>query len=110
MMRLSAAVMLSAFASGAWAQAPVCIPPEEPWVPVSEADFREYADLVAADFERYFSALTRHFQCLEQAWQDGLDRGRRVAADREAFAARAGALGIGERIGVDPPDVPSPPE
>jgi hypothetical protein len=101
MKRLAAAVLLSACANGAVAQAPVCILPEKPWVPVSEADFREYADLVAADFERYFSALTRHFQCLEQAWQDGLDRGRRVAADREAFAARAKTLGLQDRIGVD---------
>ena len=34
------------------AQAPLCVPPEEPWVPDSEADFRAYADLVAADFEQ----------------------------------------------------------
>lgn len=66
MTRLGAAV-LSAWAGGAWAQAPLCVPPETPWVPVSEADFRDYADLVAQDFERYFSALTRHFQCLEVA-------------------------------------------
>lgn len=40
------------------AQAPFCAPPEEPWAPESEADFRAYVDLAAADFERYFSAKT----------------------------------------------------
>ena len=63
-------------------------------MPDSEADFREYADLVAADFERYFSALARHFQCLEAAWQDGIDPGRKVAALREVFVIRAEALGL----------------
>ena len=38
------------------AQAPLCVPPEEPWVPDSEADFQAYADLVAADFDQYFLA------------------------------------------------------
>lgn len=102
------ALILSAWAGGAWAQAPVCMPPEKPWAPVSEADFREYADLVAQDFERYFSTLTRHFQCLEQAWQDGIEQGRQVAADREAFAARARALGLQDRIGMDPSHLEAP--
>lgn len=71
MTRLAAAI-LAVGAGSAWAQAPLCVPPEKPWVPVSEADFRAYADLVAGDFERYFSALTKHYQCLEAAWQDGI--------------------------------------
>lgn len=40
------------------AQAPLCVPPEEPWMPENDADLRAYVDLLAADFERYFSALT----------------------------------------------------
>lgn len=40
------------FSSAAMAQAPLCVPPEKLWVPESDADFRAYADLVAADFER----------------------------------------------------------
>lgn len=71
-------------------------------MPDSEADFREYADLVAADFERYFSALTRHFPCLETAWEDGIARGRTVGKTREAFAARAKELGLGDKPGVEP--------
>ena len=84
------------------AQAPLCVPPEEPWVPERDADVRAYVDLVAADFERYFLAMTHHFQCLEQAWQDGLVRGRAVSAARETFVQRATALGLGARLGVDP--------
>lgn len=80
------------------------MPSEEPWVPVSDADFRKYADLVVTEFERYFSALTRHFQCLEAAWQDGIDRGRQVAAEREVFVAPAEALGLEDRISVDLPE------
>ena len=84
------------------AQAPVCVPPEEPWVPERDADIEAYVDLVAADFERYFSALTQHFQCLDQAWQDSLARGRAVSAARETFVRRATALGLQARLGVDP--------
>lgn len=101
-----AALPFLAILAPAQAQAPVCVPPQEPWVPESEADLRAYADLVAADFERYFLALTRHFQCLEQAWQEGIEQGRRAAAARETFVARAKALGLGDRLGTDP--IPAP--
>lgn len=84
------------------AQAPVCVPPEEPWVPERDADIEAYVDLVTADFEHYFSALTQHFQCLDQAWQEGLARGRAVSAARETFVQRATALGLRARLGVDP--------
>ena len=85
------------------AQAPICVLPEEPWVPGNEADFRGYVDLIAAEFERYFSELTRYFQCLERTWHEGIEQGRRVSAARETFVARATALGLGPRLGVDPP-------
>lgn len=82
-------------------QAPLCVPPEEPWVPDSEADFRTYIDLVAADFERYFSALI----CLGAFCQDGshtLAGGTR----REDFASRAKALGLRDKLGAEPPAQP----
>lgn len=101
-------VLLAPAAAGA--QVPVCVPPAEPWVPESEADFREYVDMVAADFERYFTELTRYFQCLEQGWQDGIERGRSVSAARKAFVARARALGLDARLGVDPPPARGRPE
>jgi hypothetical protein len=101
--RLATAALLVLLAqTPAKAQAPVCVPPEEPWVPEQDEDVRAYVDLVAVDFERYFSALTQHFQCLEQAWQDGLVRGRAVSAARQTFVQRATALGLGARLGVDP--------
>lgn len=60
-------------------------------MPVSDADLRDCADLLATDFERCFFALTRHFQCLETAWQDEIERGREVVAAREVFVVRAEA-------------------
>ena len=103
-LRLIAAALFSVLLipAGAKAQAPVCVPPEEPWVPERDADIQAYVDLVAADFERYFSALTQHFQCLDHAWQEGLARGRAVSAARETFVQRATALGLRARFGVDP--------
>lgn len=102
--RFIAAALLSVLmiSTAAKAQAPICVPPEEPWVPERDADIQAYVDLVAADFERYFSALTQHFQCLDQAWQEGLARGRAVSAAREVFVQRATALGLRARLGVDP--------
>ena len=102
--RLIAAALLSVLLipTAAEAQAPICVPPEEPWVPERDEDVRAYVDLVAADFERYFSALTQHFQCLDQAWQDSLAGARAVSAAREIFVQRATALGLGARLGVDP--------
>ena len=103
-LRLITAALLSVLSitPAAKAQAPVCVPPEEPWVPERDADIEAYVDLVAADFERYFSALTQHFQCLDQAWQDSLARGRAVSAARETFVQRATALDLRARLGVDP--------
>ena len=43
----------------------VCLPPEEPYVPSGDAEFREYADMVSADFERYFNAITDYFICMD---------------------------------------------
>lgn len=39
-----------------FAQAPLCVPPEEPWAPESNADFRTYADLVAGALRYLASA------------------------------------------------------
>lgn len=101
-MKILALMLLLASANGAFGQAPICIPPEEPWVPVNDADLREYVDLIASDFEHYFQELTHYFQCLEQAWQDGIERGRTTGERQAAFAARAKALGLGDSLGVDP--------
>ena len=98
----AALVSVLFISTAAKAQAPVCVPPTEPWVPERDADIKAYVDLVAADFERYFSVLTQHFQCLDQAWQDSLARGRAVSAARETFVQRATALGLRARLGVDP--------
>ena len=70
-------------------------------MPVSHADLQIYANLIAADFERYFSALTRHLRCLEVAWQDGIERSRTVGAEHEAFAARAKGLVLRDKLGVE---------
>jgi hypothetical protein len=47
-------------------------------------------------------AVSRHFPCLETAWEDGIARGRAVGKTREAFAPRAKELGLGDKPGVEP--------
>lgn len=77
--------------------ATVCLPPEEPFVPGSDEDFREYADVVSRDFERYFSELTAYFTCMDGTRQAVFDRARKVSNDYQTFWTRANALGVAEK-------------
>lgn len=77
--------------------ATVCLPPEEPFVPGNDEDFREYADVVSRDFERYFSELTAYFTCMDGTRQAVFDRAREVSKDHQAFWTRANALGVAEK-------------
>lgn len=78
----------------------VCLPPAEPHVPQTDADFVAYADIVAHDFERYFAALTDYFACMDRTRQAVFRRAEELSRQHQAFHARAYALGIGEKIAV----------
>ena len=71
----------------------VCLPPEEPYVPSGDAEFREYADMVSADFERYFNAITDYFICMDATRQVVFERARHVSKAHQAFWQRAEELG-----------------
>ena len=101
MKAITAAMMVLALTRPAVAQAPVCIPPQEPFIPADDAAFREYADLVAEDFERYFSEFTPYIACLDAARQDAFTRAREISAQHEAFWTRAEAMGLTEEAAPD---------
>lgn len=84
--------------------ATLCLPPEEPFVPATDVDFRAYADMVSGDFERYFTELTAYFSCMDSTRQAVFDRARVVSQDHQTFWQRAKALGVAEKAAlmVDP--------
>lgn len=82
----------------------VCLPPEEPFVPSGDDDFREYADIISADFERYFSELSAYFTCMDGTRQAVFDRARAVSQSHQAFWERAEKLGVVEKAAADVPD------
>lgn len=75
----------------------VCLPPEEPYVPSGDAEFRDYADMVSADFERYFKEITDYFICMDATRQVVFERARHVSKAHLAFWQRAEELGVTER-------------
>lgn len=101
MRAIAAAMMVLALTRPAVAQDPVCIPPQEPFIPADDAAFSEYADLVAEDFERYFSEITPYIACLDAARQEAFTRAREISAQHEAFWERADAMGLTEEAAPD---------
>lgn len=82
----------------------VCLPPEEPFVPSGDDDFRAYADMISADFERYFSELSAYFTCMDGTRQAVFDRARAVSQSHQAFWERAQKLGVVEKAAAEAPD------
>lgn len=80
----------------------ICLPPEEPFVPASDEDFKAYADMVSSDFEHYFKELTAYFSCMDETRQAVFDRARSVSQDHQAFWRRANALGVAEKAAQPP--------
>lgn len=76
------------------AAAPVCVPPVAPFMPESDATFKEYADLVNSDFERYFSEVSTYSSCLHHAHTELLAEAQAVSQLHREFLARAEALGV----------------
>lgn len=79
------------------AAAPVCDPPVVPFLPESDATFKEYADLINQDFERYFTEMSRYSACLDQARAELLSEAQAVTQLHREFLARAEALGIARK-------------
>jgi len=84
------------------AAAPVCDPPVVPFMPESDATFKEYADLINQDFERYFSEMSRYSSCLDHARAELLAEAQAVSQLHREFLARAEALGITRKAATPP--------
>lgn len=82
----------------------ICLPPEEPFVPSADDNFRSYADMISADFERYFSELSAYFTCMDGTRQAVFDRAHAVSKSHQAFWQRAQQLGVLEKAAADAPD------
>lgn len=80
----------------------LCVPPVPPLIPESDRAFVEYADLLGQDFEQYFAETTKYTMCLDQARADFMTEARSVSRMYEHFIKRADALGVTDKIAVDP--------
>ena len=76
------------------AAAPICDPPVVPFMPESDATFKEYADLINQDFERYFTEMSRYSACLDHAHAELLAEAQAVSQLHREFLARVQALGL----------------
>lgn len=74
--------------------APICDPPVAPFLPESDATFKEYADLINQDFERYFTEVSRYSACLNNAHAELMAEAEAVSQLHRQFLERAEALGV----------------
>lgn len=72
----------------------ICDPPVEPWVPQSDDDLAEFADLIAAEFEQYFRNLTNYFACIDASRQAVFERAQQVSEAHDIFWQRAKSLNV----------------
>lgn len=87
-------IVLLAFGGPAVGQDRICIPPDEPFMPGDDATFSEYADIVAEDFERYFSEFSPYIACLDAARLAAFARAREISVRHQAFWDRADRMGL----------------
>jgi len=81
-----------------------CLPPDEPFVPGEDAELQRYAALIAADFERYFSAISDYLACLDASRQAAFLRAQQISAQHRSFRDRLDQLGLtGEGALIHPP-------
>lgn len=100
---LAVGIVLALLSWPAAGQVATCAPPARPFVPSDESNFSEYADLVAEDFERYFTEITTYFACMDEARQAAFHEAQEVSKEREAFWTRADSLGLTEKSAVEHP-------
>jgi hypothetical protein len=80
--------------------APICNPPVAPFMPESDAAFKEYADLINQDFERYFTEISRYSACLDQARAELMVEAQAVSKLHKEFLARVEALGVARKAAI----------
>lgn len=84
------------FSGPALAQDMICVPPQEPFMPSDDTTFSEYADIVAEDFERYFSEFSPYIACLDAARLAAFARANEISVRHQAFWDRADRMGLTE--------------
>lgn len=89
-------IVLLAFCGPAVGQHSICVPPDEPFMSSDDATFSEYADIVAEDFERYFSEFSPYIACLDAARLAAFARAREISVRHQAFWDRADGMGLTE--------------
>ncbi|MDS9469692.1 hypothetical protein RGQ15_19180 [Paracoccus sp. MBLB3053] len=77
-----------------------CLPPEEPFLPGDDAALARYADLIAADFERYFAASSDYFACMDATRQIEFARAQQVSDRHRQFLDRLDLLGLSARAAL----------
>jgi len=85
-----------------------CLPPEEPFVPGEDAELQRYAALIAADFERYFAAISDYLACLDASRHAAFLRAQQISAQHRSFRDRLDKLGLTGQAAVDHPPISSP--
>lgn len=83
--------------------APFCVPPKAPYLPETDADLRAYADLIRADYEEYFRAVSDFTTCLIEARAEAIVEAEEVGVQYRRFFQRADQLGIAELAAPPPP-------
>lgn len=85
-LQLWALLTFSVIASGAQA----CLAPARPFVPADPSVAREYADIIRAEFEDYFTNVQHYFRCLDAERSRFFDEAREVSGEYEDFLRGAG--------------------
>lgn len=69
----------------------VCYPPELPYEPASDADLIEYAEIIDAEYQRYFKHITDYFTCMDRSRQEAFDEAKRNTGRYADFLERLDA-------------------
>ncbi|WP_134681456.1 hypothetical protein [Paracoccus ravus] len=69
-------------------------------MPEDDTSLAQYADLVAEDFERYFSASSEYFACMDATRHTEFERAQQVSERRRLFLDRLDRLGLRSKAAV----------
>ena len=70
----------------------VCYPPELPFVPASDAELLEFADIIDAEYQQYFKSITDYFTCMDRSRQEAFDEAKSNTGHYAAFLERLETL------------------
>jgi hypothetical protein len=80
-----AAILWASMASAAQPEVIRCLPPDVPITNLPEAVLIEYRAEIRDEFERYFSALSAHIDCLDAERDRALSEAREATETYSAF-------------------------